>query len=670
MNNKRPPCSYKKKFRAVPILYLMGIFLFPSAFVFAKERTIEKLDELLDLPFEELFNISITSTSYFSETPLDVAASVNVISHQNWEKRGARRLDDALENQPSVVSLPNFLGQSSVRIRGYATDNARGVSTLWDGVPIDSFNLSTADVDRQNIQLNTLGSIEVTRGPGSALYGSDAFHGVVALNSYESDKNESRVIGRYGSNGFYSGSYNGTQNLSKDSRMSLSVASSGQPDQNISYDYTGGSAEREYNYQSSTVVAKFASKFNENWSYKIGFYYDDNDSNKFHGRGGQNPSPGRDLSSTNTDITMFKVDVAYKLSQYSDISLNSYSWVTNRFYEQATTGTLDIEITGKEHREAMQLLYRNKKFARTTELSVALETRHDKIDNQRRRVFNSTTTIVDAEFPFSGVGRRIDTFLADGKTHISDSNWIFRYGFRLDDYSDFGSQLTPRLGVIYQLNSQSVLKALYGQSFRAPNAVEVAGSAFIAGDPNIKPEELDTYELVYLRQTKDAKYEVTLFNNELTNGIAAVGGQFTNISKSESRGIELGYSKKMSKWLIESSGSYVDSTDTTNNQDYIAFPKYIINLGIGYDFSHDWVLYVNNRAMLDVHSGTNTNAPELKDYWRVDINLRKSIKKNLQVFANIRNALDRDNYRSSLVDQEGGIPEDGINIDIGAQYKF
>ncbi len=656
----------------------LAICFSPSAV--ATQHNQSNIDDFLKLSIEELLNVPITSTSLFNETSLTAGSTVAVITDQDWEKRGARRLNDAIINLPSVIALPNFLAQDSVRIRGYALSDARGIATIWDGVSITSFNLGTSDVDRPNIQLNTLDSIEVTRGPGSALYGSDAFHGVVALKSFESEKNANIVKGRIATNGFYAAGYNGSQSLGNDWRINLSVSTSGQPDQDIAYSNTSGSGVMDFNYQSSTFVAKLNSDENKTWSYKFGIYYDDNDTNDFHGQGGQGGDPDNDVASVEADMVMYKFDVNYNLSNHSSLSLETYYWDQHHIFERPASPTNNIFLNGDEHREAAQIIYRNEKFTKNTQLSAAFGMRHDKIDLQRRKVFNATTTIVEADLPFSGSTRKINSFLIDGKTDFAEKKWILRYGFRLDDYSDFGSQFTPRLGVIYSLDSSSVVKALYGQSFRAAAANEVGGTAFITGNPNIQPEELDTIELIYLKQKKNFKFEAVLFSSEWKNGIAAVDTNndtiddtFANVTRSNSYGLELTLLNKIEKWLIEASASYVKSESETDNADYMAFPGVIINLGIGYDFISGWKLYVNNRVHLDAKEGPVRNAivpDDLEDYWRTDVNLTKSFKDKWQLYANIRNVFDRKNYLPSLVNTEGGVPQEEISMDIGFKFSF
>lgn len=163
---------------------------------------------------------------------------------------------------------------------------------------------------------------------------------------------------------------------------------------------------------------------------------------------------------------------------------------------------------------------------------------------------------------------------------------------------------------------------------------------------------------------------MVLFHTDLKNGISNIAGQYTNISRSESDGLELSYTSRFKRLLVESSVSYVKSKDLTNNAEYKAFPKTILNLGIGYQFSDGWSTYVNNRAHLGAYETTQTTAAKLKDYWRLDINVTKSLQEKLKLFLNVRNALDRQNYLPSLVDQEGGIPEDGISVDLGVQYQI
>lgn len=646
----------------------------------------QKLKELLSLSFSELMSLPITSTSYFTERPLDVASTVTVIAREDWEKRGARRLSDAFVHLPGVVSLPNFLGSYATIIRGYAQSDARGVVTLWDGVSINSFNLSTADVDRPNVQLPTLNSIEVIRGPGSVYHGTDAFHGVVSLNAFESDKDINRVDARLGSNGFYSSSLNSSVAIGGGWRLNASIASSGQPDQNSVYTYTDtgtnlpATNERDYKYLSNTAVLKFISDQSKRLSFRIGIYYDETDRDNFHGNGGQGGDPQNDVASVDSDLAMLQVRIKYKLNDTQNLELQTYRWDQFHFFERPVNALNNIAINADENREAAKLIYRNEKLTNNTQFSAALAVRQDHIEVAHRRVFNNTTTVVDADLPFSGQKRRIKSLELNAKTSLQDSPWIFHYGFRLDNYDSFGDQITPRAAVIYKLDQESVFKILYGNAFRAPNAIELAGSPFIAGDPNIQPEEINTYELVYLRQGKTSRFEAVLFVNEWKNAISsidtdndAVNDTFANVTDNKAYGLEVSYQEKLRDWVIETSGSYIRSKSEEAGTGFDAFPRYIFNIGVGYAPAQGWQVYLSNRIYLQVNDGPERAAilPKgIKDYWRTDLHISKNYNKRWKAYVNFRNLFDRENFLPSLVNTENAVEDDEYSVDAGVTYTF
>ena len=644
------------------------------------------LEELVGLSFEQLLAIPISSTSYFPEAPLDVASTVTVIPRNDWERRGARRLPDAFGNLPGVVALPNFLGAYSTRIRGYALSDARGIVTLWDGVSINSFNLSTADNDRTDVQLDTLNSIEVIRGPGSVHYGSDAFHGVISLNAFESDRDVSRLAGRAASNGYHKASYNGASAVADNWRLNVALANSGQPAQHRTYTYTDAgsglpaTSSRAYRYQSNTAVIKLVSDPGQRMSYKFGIYYDVANQDGFQGEGGQGSVPENDVASMDSDFVMGKFASSYRLDDHQSLEFEAYRWQQTHLYERPVTSTRDIIIDADENRMAAKMIYRHDNLFGNSYFSAALGIRQDQNAYAHRRIFDATTTYVDSDMPFSGVRRTIKSLAIDTKTMPANSPWTYHYGVRIDDYDSFGEQLTPRLGAIYKLDDHSVVKALYGRAFRAPNAVELGGSPFIAGNPDLKPEMMDTVELAYLKQVRDAKLEAVLYANEWRNAISAVDTNgdgfddaYRNLQRNDSYGLEVSYQRKLDQWLVDASGSIIRSRNKDTGTEYSAFPRYILNLGVGYDFPGGWSLYVSNRAQLDADAGparATVIPPSLKDYWRTDVNASKTFDKHWKAYANVRNLFDRRNLLPSLVNMEGGIPDERLSVDAGFSYTF
>jgi iron complex outermembrane receptor protein len=119
-------------------------------------------------------------------------------------------------------------------------------------------------------------------------------------------------------------------------------------------------------------------------------------------------------------------------------------------------------------------------------------------------------------------------------------------GLRRDRYFDnFGSTLNPRMGVIYSASPTATLKALYGQAFRAPNPFERFYNTEQARQPELNPETIKTYELVY-EQYFGHRYRVGAsayyydVNELITQTQTELGDQFfANLDEVRALGLEL-----------------------------------------------------------------------------------------------------------------------------------
>ena len=119
-------------------------------------------------------------------------------------------------------------------------------------------------------------------------------------------------------------------------------------------------------------------------------------------------------------------------------------------------------------------------------------------------------------------------------------------GLRFDRYFDnFGSTLNPRMGLIYSPSPTATLKALYGQAFRAPNPFERFYNPEQVNQPELNPETIKTYELVY-EQYFGHRYRVGAaayyydVNELITQTQTELGDQyFANLDEVRANGIEL-----------------------------------------------------------------------------------------------------------------------------------
>ncbi len=113
---------------------------------------------------------------------LDVPNTVDVIERERMDVLLVRDLKDLFRYEPGVTVTGSYgrFGIGDIRIRGLGGNRVR---ILTDGIPVsDAFEIgSFSNANRNFVDLDTLKRVEVVRGPGSSLYGSDALGGVVSF---------------------------------------------------------------------------------------------------------------------------------------------------------------------------------------------------------------------------------------------------------------------------------------------------------------------------------------------------------------------------------------------------------------------------------------------------------------------------------------------------------
>lgn len=651
------------------------------------------LSDLLKLSIEELLYVEVSVASRFTESDVRAGSSVSLIREQDWERRGARRFADALASVPGVISLPNWFGADNVTVRGYAdTNNLSGVAMMLDGVPLSTLASGTWAFDRQNIQLSTLDRIEMIRGPGSSIYGEDAFHGVLSLATFESAQDTARATAAVATNGYRQASVRFSAPLADGLRLNIAAGGNGQPEQNRTYSYTDPSlaleSERDYSFASGTVVAKLVSDSAKPLSYRIGFFMDSNFSEDFLSAG-SDTLKDLDVGGSQSRFAMTNAAVMRRFSAVRDVSANLFYWIKNHDYVRVTKrdrskGTSEtLSPTGAEHQWGANLVWRERESFARTRWSAMASTRNAAVDSAHQVTTNELGAVVaESDVPANGYERRAYSLSMDASTPVLGDTVQLNYGGRYDRYDDFGGHSSPRLGIVYLPDQDFAIKLLYGDAFRAPSAAEFKGTATIAGDLNITPETIHTSELVFLKRNPKWRAELTFFTSEWHDAIDAVpnpGGQksliFSNVRLSRAEGVEAIYERRMDAWRMELNGSYVRSRDQNADRSYIAFPSWIFNAGFGYRFAaYTTELFLNNRVHLNAAEGpyaSNATSPaDLRDYWRTDLSVETKIRASFDAFISIRNLFSRDNYLPSVQNAQGGIPDEPISLLAGVRYQL
>lgn len=743
---------FKKISRNYFILALSIICIFCRTTTFAQdadapadghtEDLVEFMEEgMKEIDFyslEELLDIEVEVASLFAEDELVVGSTVSSVTSEQWKMMGAKRMHEALDNEMSVVTYPVMMGSYMFAIRGYAIAGSdRGIAMLVDGAPLTGINFGTSIYNIPNWELGTLNRIEMIKGPGSAIYGSDAFHGVISMKTFESDKDHYSVEGAgayplYGdagaqiSQGFFDNAV----------RIDLSAAYGYQGDQGLEFDYKDtegfdfadiyvapdeGTAEREFKYNNKTGVVKLRLKPLEKIKIKLGAYFNYGKYEKFPGvvelafpfedegeiTDQTLKTQGNDWSDSDQEFYMFNGSAEYTLFNNISVEVSGYHWDSARDFLAAATpseigayglqfGAAKESSTENEARDGAQIILKQPDNAINLQWLIAYSFTRMDIKNQEITLFiEGIPPSLMPEVPnlAEGYSRTINTVFTQIKWGAVKDRLYLLLGGRNDYYSDFGNQITPRGGIIFLPSKNQSIKALYGRAFRAPCAIEQEGREAIAmGDPDLEPEIIDIYELIYMYREKKWKASLNTFYSRWRNAITLEDypensdylSRYVNKGKSESAGGELNIFYPVEPLTFDLGFSFVKSRaldvesasepGKTTDRYYRAFPEYSVNAGIYYTFQPiNTNFYLNNIVYLNMREApeeVKSNPDKLPPYYRLDFNVSKIIASKLELYLNVRNALNRENRRPSVFGAEDGYVEPGTSVMLRAGYKF
>jgi iron complex outermembrane receptor protein len=649
--------------------------------------------DFLGLSLEELAEVEVAVVSLLPTKATQAGSTVDVIQEQDWQKRGARRMLDAVTGLPATMVLPMHLGADALVIRGYGgISSYSGTALQWDGVPLNDLFAGSGFINLPNLNLGTLDRMELIRGPGSALYGSDAYHGVLALHAFDSSQDMQRVGSEIGSDGYYEVNGRFSTKAFSHSRLNVSVAGSGQPDQQRDYEFTDPTTlenregERANEYATQTLALKLDSSSDDQWGYSAGLYAHHYDADRSSGLG-TILSGNQDVSSNDTDFVMSRLNLSRYLDAGRSVEMQSYAWHAESDAEtrlQQPGGFIDRLIPREQQRGGLRAIFRDAdsiSYTRWAFMAGADRLEVTDADLVNRYVDGSMSQRF--VHPASDARRTIRYATLEADTHSMDEVWRVIYGGRFDDYSDVGSHFSPRFGIIAQPEKNTAIKFLYGNAFHAPTALELYGSTGAAeGNAELDPEILDSYELVLMKRSDHWRAQLELFRSRWRDAIVStatddnvVAFTFGNLERNTAHGVSISTEWEYLPWTVRFNGAYTESENTSTNKIFGLFPSTTMNFGIGYDFYQlatqifvNHIHYSHFDDVLAVEAGFA--AKELPSYSRTDVTATHRASKELETFAVVRNLFDRDNRLPSAMGSRGGIPDERASLSVGFRYSF
>jgi outer membrane cobalamin receptor len=541
-----------------------AFFVFPLLIYFSADaQQILKHDKkdtvpvgnLVDLSLEQLMNIKVVTASGYPQTATEAPSTITVITAKQIAERGYLRLEDALRDVPGIDMIHiNGYAPTLIYFRGmYGAENLRALLMI-DGI-MENNILGSNDMAGPAYSLHSIERIEIIWGPVSALYGSNAFGGVINMIT----KKGSDINGLHAEQGY--GTFNTSlENVSfgeRKSNIEFNIAGSlystdGPKFNNRDPQYSGSYVHRAYSLNSS--VSYYTKKTKTTIGYRtyrtpMGWGTYSNSPVVYLGLPPQgNNNSGvlgvlqRDIRGEKSGLDDAYLRTLFVQNEYTSISgLKISSQVVYR-----ETGTADdsyIYITTDGHKlirlpittsssriaASVSAAYSPHKNHR---LSAGIDYYRDNVEAGAREVTTDFTTpffidgrdtVVNIHATFLKRKYDIRTNFGSYLQYILQTKLLrktnFTLGARYDHNSYFGDAFSPRIVVVNQWNEKFTFKLQFGNAFRAPTNLEIYQTPS-SDSFHLKKEKIRTYEInaIYTPLEK-VRLQVNGFRNELTDVI-------------------------------------------------------------------------------------------------------------------------------------------------------
>jgi len=640
-----------------------------------------KRERLTQLPIEELMKIQVTTLATGTQQRLDhVPAVASVITARDIEAMGAITVEEALESIPGLhVSNSGQAYTSKYLIRGISTVFNPQTLVMVNGIPISSIVRGDRLIRLGVLPVKMVERIEIIRGPGSALYGADAFAGVInVITKTAAEIRGSEGGGRAGSFEFreiwflhgkkygdlnvaimadYQETEGHKETITEDAQTLLDQAFG-----------TRASLAPGPVSLSEKGVAVFLDAEKSKWHLR-GSYFGKNNVGMGQGIAEALDPRGRaGLSRVTGDLTYRHPKIGENWDFSSQVSyhhgiqgVDEYEFLFPPGANLGSGAFPDGVIGSPEFRER-QFRFHSSLFHDASEthrlhfgagLSSARVFRIRESNNftntfaPRPNIVNLSGT---PEIYLPENSRFNVHGYAQDEWKLSDY-WELTTGARYDHYSDFGHTFNPRVALVWRTTPDLTTKLLYGRAFRAPSFAELytINNPVALGNPNLTPEMINTYELAWIYQITPEVYTgLNLFHYDITDLITFVRdpvGTTTaqNSSNQKGNGFEFETKiKALGELLFTGNYAYIKAKDEKSGKDPGDYPNHKAYL------RSDWAYAMNWDWSTQIHwIGTRKRQPadtrsDFSGYTIVDLILRHKLVETLNIRASVRNLFDAD----------------------------
>ncbi len=674
---------------------------------------------------EELISIATGTPKPVSKAP----AVASVITAEDIRASGATTVQQVLEQVPGLhMGISTFnRGKPLFSFRGIQTANNPQTLVLVNGHGIpDTFSGSIAP--GLHLPIENVARIEIIRGPGSAVYGADAFAGVInIITKTDADIDGAQAGVRAGSFNTQSvwGQYGG---VNKGWHIAASVEvnkSDGDSARMIDSDLQSILDASPLGTTASLAPGIFESRYEsivtgltlakDEWQFQ------------FNGWNQRDTGVGAGIANAldpagKTDIDQYLFSIEYNKKDWlpdwalnvdasymqSETAVQYVIFPPNTLLPIGSDGNIDfitpagvVSFTdgyignptaiSDETKFDITTLY-NGMLAHQWRFNVGIKSTKETdeatqnfgpgvIDGTEGTVDGTLTDVTGTPSIFHLGASRTVVYLSVQDEWQFAPDWIFTAGLRFDDYSDVGSTTNPRLSLVWNTRHDLTSKLLYGRAFRAPTFGELnaINNPATLGNPDLDPEIINTLELAFdYKPTPTLNVLFNIFHYEIDGLIDFVpdgnGGSLTaqNAIDQKASGFELEARWQLSRSIRLFGNTAFQNAENKDTGDKIAdAPRKQLNLGANWKLTPHWSSQLDAYAIMDRPRAAGDSREPVDDYNWVNLSIiGDKIFSNVSVQFAVRNLFDTDAREPGPAAIPNDYPLEERSAYIGVSSRF
>lgn len=622
--------------------------------------------------------VVVTATRY-EKSDAEIPAATQTFTEEQIEQTGADNLQVALQYLDGVIDAgmgPNGTSVSSMTTKNVIRGVSNGTVVMINGTPINwrtNYNL-------ENIPTSAVERVEVVRGGGAVLYGSQATGGVINIITKKTLPNEVKVgLGNKGRQEYAVTANAGDLSIAYTYNKWGKLGYVSSSDSSIKPDKTRVPVEmkqRFFGSEKNDFLATY--KLNDH----ADFLYNHNESASrwAYTYTGITDPDYEDMNDHPRYIRRYENDKDFL--QFNFHGLDGISGhVFYNYNTLKTHGTDYYSSTGKKYAapKAVRGQEKNKTYGYDVQ----------KVwDGNPDQTFLIGTSLVRETFEneTSDTGRNIISAFGSWERNLTAKDVLTLSGRGtwttggIQNFHNFSGQAQ----YLHKLDNTQSLYASVGQSFVLPtfsqmySREQAGGISNIIGNPDLKPQKGLHYEAGWKKEETNRQYKVALFTEKIDDNISYSGtsGRWYTINEDfKNHGIEAsirGQEDNGFTWhagLTWQDPKSKQTTEKTSAKRYWdrSYGRILLTGGVGYE-KEKWTTALNFSYLADrVQSPLAAHSHSVKPYLLTSMTVKYSPNKSSDIMLAIDNLLNRKDIVSHTTSDYYATPR---NFILSYRYKF